>query len=172
MTMTLETPTVPQAPPVPRARWWVRNPPPGWALIVFALSAMIIAVAAAIGWHDAIDGPAEQKVVGPSAAQVRAETVAVCSAWATAYGALPVPQSTAMDVLAPALYVQAAVAANPAADPQVLTAVADQARLMTAQAAVLSGARSRGAVQVPTWDYREANTSAAHTAQVCHDYGD
>ena len=105
----------------------------------------------------------------PPPSEVRAETIHLCTAWAVAYTALPVPQD-AKDLLTAAAYTQAALRRDVVADPAVRAALVDQAASMADQAAVLAHVTPGGAVQVPTsWSGAVALDGAAWHA--CHDWG-
>jgi len=132
----------------------------------------VLGGAVVVGTHAAPSPVVQQSAPSaPTAEQVRAETVDLCTSWATAYLAMPMPQTTAMDVLAPTLYIDAALRRDTAADTHVRSAVAHQLRLMADQAAALSHSATHGAVQPPAaWSVDAANAADAAVWHVCHGY--
>jgi hypothetical protein len=109
--------------------------------------------------------------VQPSPADVRAQTIDLCTRFAAGYAALPSPQHTAADVVPAANYIGDAVRDNPVADGGVRSAVAESLRLFREHAAVLSREPARGAVQPPTnWTAAAANAADDRVWSACESY--
>jgi hypothetical protein len=140
------------------------------AVSVFAAGAGGVAVGAHLSTSTA-PAPPPATATAASVDQIRAATVDLCTRYATGYTALPESPSTAADVLPTLNYIGAALTDNPAADPQIRTAVTDSLNLDRGQAAHLSRTPAQGAIQPPPqWRGVEANAAAEHVTALCRAY--
>lgn len=109
----------------------------------------------------------------PSAAEVRAQTIDLCTRFAAAYAAIPAPQTASADIIPAANYVSDALRDNPIADPVVREAVATSLRLLREHGAALSHEPVRGAVQPPNgFQAAPANAADDRVWDACYAYGD
>jgi hypothetical protein len=107
----------------------------------------------------------------PTAAQVRAETVDLCTRFAAGYAAMPTPQNNAADVVPAANYIGDALRDNANADSGVRSTVTASLRLFRAHAAALSREPAKGAVQPPTdWTAAAANAADDAVWSACNGY--
>jgi hypothetical protein len=108
----------------------------------------------------------------PTAQQVHAATVDLCTRFAAGYKAMPSPQNSGLDVLPTANYISDALRDNPAADTDVRSAVTKSLTLLRAHVAVAGGERSQGAIQTPTnWTAAAANDADQRVWDLCRAYG-
>ncbi|MFV1501381.1 hypothetical protein [Mycobacterium kansasii] len=107
----------------------------------------------------------------PTAEQVRAATVDLCTRFAAGYRAMPSPQNTSFDVVPSANYIADALRDNPVADPAIRDAVTKSLALLRDHAAALSREPSAGAIHIPQ-DFRAAPANAAdqRTWDLCRAY--
>jgi hypothetical protein len=106
-----------------------------------------------------------------SAALIRAQTVDLCTRFAAAYAALPVPQNNAADVVPEANYIADAVRDDSVADPAIRAAVAKSLKLARDHASRLSRERPRGAIQPATgWKAAESNDADDVVFDLCSSY--
>jgi hypothetical protein len=137
-------------------------------LSVFAAAIGGVAVGEHLNTRTASTAPTAS---APSADQIRAATVDLCTRYATGYTAMPDSPSTSADVLSTLNYIGAALAENPAADAQIRTAVGASLNLDRGQAAHLSRTPAEGAIQPPEqWRGVEANAAAEHVWGLCRAY--
>ena len=106
--------------------------------------------------------------VKPSADEIRAETVDLCTRFATGIRAMPSPQKSTLDVIPTIDYVGAALSDNPNADGDIRAAVLEDLRLARAQAAALSGEPPAGAIQPSGgWTAAAGNDADEHVFKLC-----
>lgn len=117
--------------------------------------------------------PAPVTAAEPSADEVRAQTIDLCTRFAAAYAAIPAPQTASADMIPATNYVADALRDNVNADPAVREAVLDSLRLMREHSAALSHEPARGAVQPPN-GFRAAPANAADDRvwDRCYAYGE
>ncbi|SHP44671.1 Uncharacterised protein [Mycobacteroides abscessus subsp. abscessus] len=116
-----------------------------------------------VGGHiksPAAPAPSAAAAAQPSADEVRAQTVDLCTRYAAGYGSIRSPQNEAADIVPAANYVSDALRENAYADPSVRAAVMESLRLMREHGAALSHEPARGAVQPPN-GFRAAPANAA-----------
>lgn len=102
---------------------------------------------------------------------MRAQTVDLCTRFATAYAAIPSPQNISADVVPAANYVADALRDNFAADSGVRAAVAKSLQLLRDHGAALSREPARGAVRPPTnWTAAAANAADDQVWAACNGY--
>lgn len=155
-----------------------RRRPARRAIGVIALLAAALGMGLGGGFIGArIGAPAAPKppvaaAAEPSAAEVRAQTIDLCTRFAAAYAAIPAPQTTSADIIPAANFVSDALHDNVDADPAVRDAVEESLRLMRQQSAALSHEQARGAVQPPN-GFRAAPANAADDRvwDRCYGYG-
>lgn len=115
--------------------------------------------------------PTTTQAPEPTADEVRAQTVDLCTRFAAGYAALPAPQNTAADVVPAANFIADAVNDNHSADPHVRDAVIAALRLFRDHAAALSREPVKGAVQPPTtWTAASANAADDRVWAACWDF--
>lgn len=108
----------------------------------------------------------------PTAEQVNAETVDLCTRFAAGYRAMPTPQNTAFDVLPTANFIADALRDNPGADGSIRDAVSRSLELLREHAASASGEATRGAIQPPSgWTPAAANTADQKVWDLCRAHG-
>jgi len=108
----------------------------------------------------------------PTAEQVHAATVDLCTRFAAGDRAMPTPQATGFDVIPSYNYISEALRENPDADSAIRDAVADSLRLYRDQASKLSHEPTRGAVQPAIgWTASMANTADQRVWDLCKGYG-
>ncbi|MGV7303124.1 hypothetical protein PJK45_24120 [Mycobacterium kansasii] len=107
----------------------------------------------------------------PTAEQVRAATVDLCTRFAAGYRAMPSPQNTGFDVVPTANYIADALRDNPIADPSIRDAVTKSLALLRDHAAALSREPSAGAIHIPQdWKAAPANAADQQTWDLCRAY--
>lgn len=107
----------------------------------------------------------------PSPANVRTQTIDLCTRFAAGYAALPSPQNSSADVVPAADYISDALRDNPVADAGVRSAITESLRLFREHAAALSREPARGAIQPPThWTAATANAADDRVWSVCESY--
>ncbi|WP_131832122.1 hypothetical protein [Mycobacteroides abscessus] len=140
------------------------------AIAAVAVGAGLIgaAIGAAVGVGIASHNEAAPVSKVPTAAEVKAANVDLCTRFAAAYAAMPSHQSSGMDVLPVATELRDAVTDNPHADAKLLNAVSVVADLTRQQAAVLSREQSKGYVQPPgDWSADKANEASVKAWNLC-----
>lgn len=175
-----------QAPPLPPFPYSYPAPPPrkGKGRVVAALIAGAAAIALTAG---AVGGLIGNRMAGtstatppqptattsaPTAEQVRAATIDLCTRFAAGYRAMPSPQNTGFDVLPTANYISDALRDNPDADASIRDAVATSMDLLRQHASAASGEPPRGAIQPPTaWTVTTANEADQKVWDLCRAYG-
>ncbi|MDO2394716.1 hypothetical protein [Mycobacterium avium] len=173
---------MPPLPPLPQA-----YPPPqprkgkGGLITAAILGAAAIALSAGgigglVGNHIAGGSAAQSSppaaAPAPTAEQVHAATVDLCTRFAAGYKAMPSPQNSGFDVLPTANYISDALRDNPAADTDVRSAITKSLALLRAHVAVAGGERSQGAIQTPTnWTAAAANDADQRVWDLCRAYG-
>lgn len=104
----------------------------------------------------------------PTAAEIEAANVQVCTRFAAAYVAMPTPQTSGMDVLPVAAEISEAMKDNPNADPRILNATGDVVEQLRQHAAVLSREPQKGFVRPPTdWTAKKANEADNKAWNLC-----
>lgn len=117
--------------------------------------------------------PAPAATAEPSAAEVRAQTIDLCTRFAAAYAAIPAPQTTSADMIPATNYVSEALRDNVDADPKVREAVEESLRLMRQHSAALSHEQVRGAVQPPNgFNAAPANQADDRVWDACYAAGE
>ncbi|EUA09734.1 hypothetical protein I545_5972 [Mycobacterium kansasii 662] len=108
----------------------------------------------------------------PTAEQVKASTIDLCTRFAAGYRAMPSPQTSGFDVLPTANFIADALRDNPAADGSIRDAVTRSLALLREHAASASGEATRGAIRPPTgWTAAAANTADQKVWDLCRAYG-
>lgn len=104
----------------------------------------------------------------PTAAEVYAANVDLCTRFAAAYAAMPTPQTSGMDVLPVATAVEQALNDNPNADRIIRDAVGESNRLLQEHAATLIHESDKGFVISPKdWSVDKANAADKRAWDVC-----
>jgi hypothetical protein len=108
----------------------------------------------------------------PTAGQVHAATVDLCTRFAAGYRAMPSPQNTGFDVIPSLNYIADALRDNPIADNAIRDAIAESLRIARDQASHLSNEPARGAIQPSTtWTPEVANRADQRVWDLCRAYG-
>lgn len=108
----------------------------------------------------------------PTAEQVYAATVDLCTRFAGGYRAMPRPQNNGFDVVPTANYIADALRDNPAADTRIRDAVSESLAFLRGHIALASGAKTAGAIQIPQdWTAEEANAADQRVWDLCRAYG-
>lgn len=177
----------PPSPPTPQMPHFYPPPAPpkrkGGLIAAIVGGAAVVALAAGvvgglIGNHMASTteaSPTRAAVPAqpePTAQQVNAATVDLCTRFAAGYRAMPSPQNTGFDVLPTANYIADAIRDNPDADGPIRDAVNRSLSLLRQHAANASGEATRGAIQPPTsWTAAAANEADQKVWDLCRAYG-
>lgn len=112
--------------------------------------------------------PPAAAVKTPTAAEIEAANVQVCTRFAAAYVAMPTPQNTGMDVLPVAAEISEAIKDNPSADPRILNAASGVLEQLRRHAAALSREAQKGFVRPPTdWTAQKANEADDKLWDLC-----
>lgn len=116
--------------------------------------------------------PSAAAPAAPTAEQVHAATVDLCTRFAAANRAMPVPQNNGFDVIPSYNYVSEALRENPAADGAIRAAVNDSLRLARDQVAHFSHEPASGAIQPSTnWSAAVATAASQKVWDLCSTYG-
>ncbi|VAZ69597.1 hypothetical protein LAUMK40_05760 [Mycobacterium kansasii] len=170
------TPPMPQLYPAPAPRKRKGGNIP--ALIGGATVAVLTAgvVGGLIGNHmagtTAAPPPPAATPPTPTAEQVKASTIDLCTRFAAGYHAMPSPQNSAADVVPSLTYIMQALTDNPAADRSIRDAVEESVKLAREQASKLTNEPARGAIQpATTWTAAVANAADQKVWDLCRAYG-
>ena len=109
----------------------------------------------------------------PTEAEVKAATVDLCTRFAAAYRAMPVPQNTGMDVIPTLNYIADALRDNTIADPGIHSAMEQSLKLFRDQTSYLmKNEAPRGAIQPATdWTPEASNAADQRVWDPCRAYG-
>lgn len=179
-------PPAPPTPPMPPMPQFYPAPPAprkhkGGLIAAVIGGAVVVALTAGvvgglIGNHmagtTAAPPPPAATPPAPTAEQVSAATIDLCTRFAGAYAAMPSPQNTGFDVLPTANYISDALRDNPVANGDVRTAVTKSLQLLRDHVVVVSGERAEGAIQIPgNWSASVANQADQKVWDLCKAYG-
>jgi len=156
--------------------------PKGGLIAATIVGAAVIALASAgiggvIGNHIAAGSTAQSPQPAatpppPTAQQVHAATVDLCTRFAAANRAMPVPQNNGSDVIPTYTYMSEALQQNPAADDAIRVAVTESLRLARDQISHFSHEPANGAVQPSTnWSAAVATAASQKVWDLCSAYG-
>lgn len=108
----------------------------------------------------------------PTAEQVKASTVDLCTRFAAGYHAMPSPQNSDADVIPSLAYITQALSDNPLADSTIRQAMTESLKLARDQASKLTNEPARGAIQpATTWTAAVANAADQKVWDLCRAYG-
>ncbi len=108
----------------------------------------------------------------PTAEQVRASTIDLCTRFAAGYRAMPSPQRSTGDILPSYNYISEALNANPNADNAIRDAVAQSLKMARDQISNFSDQPRVGAIEPSkTWTAEAANAVDQHAWDLCKAYG-
>lgn len=175
---------MPPLPPLPQAY----PPPPnrkgkGGVITAAIVGTVAIALTAGgigglIGNHIAAGSaaqsspPAAAAPPAPTAEQVHAATVDLCTRYVAADRARPVPQNNGRDTMPSYIYVSEALREDAAADPAIRAAVTQALRFQQDQIAYFSHEPAAGAIQPPVaWSPEEATAASQKVWDLCKVYG-
>jgi hypothetical protein len=172
---------MPPAPPTPQ---FYPAPAPRkrtGGLIAAVLGGAVVAITAGvvgglIGNHmagtTAAAPPPAATPPAPTAAEVKAATIDLCTRFAAGYRAMPSPQNTAADVIPSYNYISEALRENPAADGAIRDAVAQSLTMARDQTSNFSHEPAAGAIRTnTTWTPEAANTADQRVWDLCRAYG-
>ncbi|WP_131536374.1 hypothetical protein [Mycolicibacterium aromaticivorans] len=170
------TPSMPQFYPAPAPR--KRK---GGLIAAVVGGAAIVALTAGvvgglIGNHmagnTAASAPPAATPSAPTAEQVNAATVDLCTRFAAGYRAMPSPQKSSGDILPSYNYISEALNANPNADNAIRDAVAQSLKMARDQISNFSDQPRVGAIEPSkTWTAEAANAVDQHAWDLCKAYG-
>lgn len=121
---------------------------------------------------DATSQPTQSSPPPPSAEEVDAATVDLCTRFAAAYRAMPAPQSTGFDIIPTLNYISDALRDNVIADQRIREAIEVSLRLGRDQASKFSKEGARGAIQPANeWTPESANAADQRVWDLCRAYG-
>lgn len=177
--------SMPPAPPVPQMPPYY--PAPAQRKRRGGLVATVIGVAAVtaltagvvgglIGHHiastTATPSPPAATPPVPTAEQVHAATVDLCTRFAAGYRAMPSPQKSSADVLPSYSYISEALSDNAFADKAIRDAVSDSLKMARDQISNFSDQPQVGAIEPnKTWTAETANAVDQHAWDLCKAYG-
>lgn len=108
----------------------------------------------------------------PTAEQVKASTIDLCTRFAAGYRAMPSPQRSTGDILPSYNYISEALNANPNADTAIRDAVAQSLKMARDQISNFSDQPRVGAIEPSkTWTAEAANAVDQHAWDLCKAYG-
>lgn len=176
---------MPPAPPAPSIPQFYPAPAPRKhkggniaAVIGVAVVAVLTAgvVGGLIGNHiagtTAAPPPPAATPPTPTAEQVRASTIDLCTRFAAGYRAMPSPQRSTGDILPSYNYISEALNANPNADNAIRDAVAQSLKMARDQISNFSDQPRVGAIEPSkTWTAEAANAVDQHAWDLCKAYG-
>jgi hypothetical protein len=143
------------------------------AAFIFGVAGGTVGVV--VGTHIADNAAAKPTVAPapppPAPELVRAQTINLCTRFAAAYAAVPVPQNSAADIVPATNYIADAVRDEAVADPAIRSAVATSLRLFQDHASKLSREPVRGAIQPATsWTAAADNDASDQVFSLCSSY--
>lgn len=169
-----QAPTPPTAPPKGSGEGGGKRPRIGriTAMVATVLAAGLLGgVAGAAVTHrtTATVEPAAPVPATPtySAATIQAQNIQLCTAYATINSAMPKPQSNALEVLPAVNALRIALNDNPAAAPEIRTAVMDVVHNYDALIAAFGKVRERGLAKPPAYDLGQAQQILDRAWDVC-----
>ena len=119
------------------------------------------------------EAPPAQVLSAPTAEQVRAATVDLCTRFAAGYRAMPAPQNTGFDLIPTINYIAHALRDDSIADGAIRQAVAKSLLGLRDHAMLLSGEANHGAIQNPkNWSVDTAAHADQRVWDLCRAYGD
>lgn len=152
-------------------RGWIAAGITAAAVIAFGAGALGVLV----GTHLA-DTPNSPTASGSgatsaTAAQIKDQTVDLCTRFAAGYRAMPSPQNNGFDVVPIANYVADALRDNPSADSDIRAAVEASLAGLRTHVADSSHEPSAGAIQMPQeWSVERANDADRRAWSLCRAY--
>jgi hypothetical protein len=115
--------------------------------------------------------PTQPSAPAPTAGQVHAATVDLCTRFAAGYRAMPSPQKTAFDIVPTVNYVADALRDNAIADSAIREAVGKSLTGLREHAMLLSGEPDHGAIQNPVnWTLDAAAHADQRVWDLCRAY--
>ncbi len=98
---------------------------------------------------------------------VQTQSIQLCTAYATINSAMPKPQSNALEVLPAVNGLRIALNDNPAASPEIRSAITDVVHNYDALIAAFGKVRDRGLAKPPTYDLGQAQEILDRAWNVC-----
>ena len=105
--------------------------------------------------------------VTPSAAEVHAQDVSLCTSYAIINTAIPTPDTSGSDLLPAGAALQNALTENPNASPPVRAAVTDMTSVYEARIAAHGKVRARGLAEPPPYTVEAHKAASAEVWAVC-----
>jgi hypothetical protein len=175
---------MPPAPPTPPMPQFYPAPAPrkrkGGLIAAVIGGAVVVALTAGvvgglIGSHmagtTAAPPPPAATPPAPTAEQVNAATLDLCTRFAAGYRAMPSPQKSSADVLPSYTYISEALSDNASADKAIRDAVTESLRMARDQISNFSDQPPVGAIEPnKTWTAEAANSVDQHAWDLCKAY--
>lgn len=146
---------------------------------VAAAAVLVMSVGGGAAGALMLRGPGTPPAAPPAAVVstevARAETVALCSMFASAYTAMPDAQDNGRDLMPSLSAIMGALRDNPDADPAIRAAIDNEARLMWEKMgafAAADGVQSKGAIRLPAvpWSAAELRANSGRTWDLCENW--
>jgi hypothetical protein len=111
--------------------------------------------------------PIPQAPAPPSAETIRTQNVQLCTAYAIINSAMAKPAANATDVLPGVSGLRLALSANPAASPEIRSAISDVVTQFDGLIASFGHVRTRGLAEPPPYDMQQAQPVFDHAWDIC-----
>lgn len=165
-----------QPPPPQRRRRWVVPALVGGTAVVALVAGVTLGAVFSGGGNDSgasTAGPAVSEPANapagapPSATEVHAQDVSLCTSYAIINTAIPTPDTSGSDLLPAVAALQTALAENPNASAPVRVAVTDMTSVYEARIAAHGGVRARGLAEPPLYTVEGHKAASAQVWAVC-----
>lgn len=166
-------PAPPQPPPVPaRRRWLVPALVGGTAVAALTIGALLGAVFTGGSGADTASPLTSQTAAptadpAPSAAEVHAQDVSLCTSYAVINSATPRPDLVGSDLLPTVTALKVALAENPHASADVREAVTNMTEVYYARVAEHGKVRTRGLAEPPPYSLEDQKEAVDRVWVVC-----
>lgn len=156
--------------PGPR-RGWIAAGITAAAVVVFGAGAIGVVVGTHLASTPSSPASSGSGSTTVTAAQIKDQTVDLCTRFAAAERAMPIPQRSGFDVVPTTNYIADALRENPSADETIRAAVVDSLTGLRDHIADASGEPSKGAIQMPrNWSVDRANDADQRVWDLCRAY--
>ena len=161
----------PQPAPSRSRRGWIAAGITAAAVTVFGAGAIGVLVGTHLASTSNKPAASGSESATVTAAQIKDQTVDLCTRFAAGYRAMPSPQNNGFDVVPIANYIADALRDNPAADSDIRSAVEASLTGLRTHVADSSHEPSAGAIQMPQeWSVERANDADRHVWNLCRAY--
>lgn len=156
--------------PGPR-RGWIAAAISAAAVAVFGAGAIGVVVGTHLASTPSGSATSGSETSTATVAQIKEQTIDLCTRFAAGYRAMPSPQNNGFDVVPIANYVADALRDNSAADPDIRSAVETSLSGLRTHIADSSHEPSKGAIQMPRdWSVDRANDADQRVWDLCRAY--